>query len=110
MFDLFWKSFSDTNGLYVLESNYYRIINYVTKKRIQSETNRKFSWHHRLGHIREKRLIQLEECGLLSSLGSKPYLTCESCLWVKMSKSHFKSKGKHAKNLLELIHTYMWTI
>ena len=95
----------NTNGLYVLELNDYASINTISNKRTRSESNPKILWHHRLGHIGERRLVQLGESGILNSLGSEPYPTCESCLQGKMTKSPFKSKGERAKELLELIHT-----
>lgn len=49
-------------------------------------------------------MIQLEESRLLNSLDFEPYLTCESCLQREITKSPFKSKQEHAKDLLELIH------
>lgn len=65
----------NTNGLYILELNDYHIKNF-TNKRI-SETNPNILWHQRLGHIGERRMIQLEESRLLNSLDFEPYLTCE---------------------------------
>ena len=94
----------NTNGLYILE-HYYGSIKSITSKRIRTETNPKILWHHRLGHIGERRLIQLGETGILNSLGSEPYPTCESCLQGKMTKQPFKGKGERAKELLDLIHT-----
>lgn len=85
--------------------NDYSIINLITNKRTRNEISPKLLWHHRLGHIRDKRIIMLEANGLLNPLGSEPYLTCESCLLGKMTKSPFKSKGERSKELLELIHS-----
>lgn len=57
---------------------------------------------YRLSPIWDQRLIQLGDKRLLSLLGSKSYLICQSYLQDKITKSPFKSKGKRAKELLEL--------
>ncbi|PPZ39278.1 hypothetical protein C5P26_25735, partial [Escherichia coli] len=43
--------------------------------------------------------------GILSSLGSEPTPTCESCLQGKMTRSPFVGQGLRAENILELIHS-----
>ena len=77
----------------------------ISSKRTRENINPIVLWHHRFGHIGEDRIRQLGESGLLGSLGSEPYPTCESCLRGKMIKLPFKNKGERAKNILELIHT-----
>jgi hypothetical protein len=51
----------NTNGLYVLQLNDNTSINVISNKRTRNELNPKVLWHHRLGHIGERRLTQLGE-------------------------------------------------
>ena len=47
------------NGLYVLETNEINMTNTINKKRSRNELNSKLVWHHRLGHIGDKRIKKM---------------------------------------------------
>ena len=69
--------------------------------------NLKFLWHLRLGHIGEDRINRLEKDGILDSINSESYPTCESCLQGKMAKLPFVGHGERATELLVQVHTDM---
>ena len=62
-------------------------------------------WHHRLGHINEKRIKKLHEDGLLGQVDWESLDRCESCLLGKMAKAPFYKSNERATELLALIHT-----
>ena len=64
-----------------------------------------YLWHCHLGHISERRMIELHKCGSLGSFDYESFDTCESCLLGKMTKLLFKGKGERENRLLDLIHT-----
>ena len=68
------------NGLYVLKTNEINMTNIINEKRSRNELNSKLVWHHRLGHIGDKKIKKMGNDGLIGPLGSEPYPTCESCL------------------------------
>ena len=100
------------NGLYILElheSIRHRDVNVTStssRKRFRGESvDLKHLWHHRPGHINERRINKLAKRGLIDPVGSEPGLTCESCLLGKMAKSPFVGQSGRASELLGLIHT-----
>ena len=95
----------NVNGLYILETNEINMTNTINEKRSRNELNSRLIWHHRLGHIGDKRIMKMGSDGLIGPLGSEPYPTCESCLQGKMTKSPFVGQGDRANEVLELIHT-----
>ncbi len=88
------------DGLYYLDNNNKHKLNASNLNECNAimkiKSSPKHLWHLRLGHIAEDKI--------LSSLGSEPNPTCESCLQGKMTKSPFVGQGLRAKNILELIH------
>ena len=62
-------------------------------------------WHYCFGHIGVKRMKKLHADGLLESLDSEPFDTCEPCLMGKMTKTPFSETMERSNNLLEIIHT-----
>lgn len=77
---LFYVKMVTMYSLYVLELNNISIMNTVINKITQEETNPRLLWHHRLGHMRDNRIMRLKTNEILSLLGYKPYPTSESCL------------------------------
>ena len=69
--------------------------------------NKAYLWHCRLGHINENRIIKLQKNGYLNLFNYEPFVNCKSCLMRKMTKAPFTGHGERAKDLLELIHTYV---
>jgi transposase InsO family protein len=103
---LFYANAFISNGLYLLDVNDDKHVLNVNNKRLKSSQSAEtLLWHHRLGHINEKRMKKLQQTNLLDSFGDIAIGTCESCLTGKMTKSPFKKKGERAKDLLELIHS-----
>ena len=71
------------------------ILNINDSKR-QKGDNLKSSylWHCHLGHISERRMIELHKCRSLRSFDYESFDTWESCLLGKMTKLPFKGKGE----------------
>ena len=104
--NIFYANAFVSNGLYLLdEKDDKHLLNINNKRLKSSQTVETLLWHHRLGHINEKRMKKLQQTNLLDSFGDTTIGTCESCLTGKMTKSPFKKKGERAKDLLELIHS-----
>ena len=77
----------------------------VNNKRPRDNLNPKVLGHYRLGHIGDDRISKLERDGLLGSLGSKPYPTCESYILGKMTKWPFVGQEIRATELLGFIYS-----
>ena len=98
------------NGLYHLcmieggELNEHILIN-STKKRKRENSNSKYLWHLRLGHIGEKRINKLGKMGLFDFLDHESIPTCQSCILGKMTKSPFVGQSERAADLLGIIHS-----
>ena len=104
--NIFYANAFVSNGLYLLdEKDDKHLLNINNKRLKSSQTVETLLWHHRLGHINEKRMKKLQQTNLLDSFGDTAIGTCESCLTGKMAKSPFKKKDERAKDLLELIHS-----
>jgi len=63
-------------------------------------------WHQRLGHIGEKGLRILHGKGMVEAMGnsSLDFYFCENCVYGKQNRVSFSSRGKRAKQILELVH------
>lgn len=94
-----------SDGLYLLDLHDKQIMNINNKRLKLTHSNETLLWHYRLGHINEKRIMQLQQANLLGSLEIEAIETCEPCLIGKMTKPSFKKKGVRTNNLLELIHS-----
>ena len=66
-------------------------------------------WHCRLGHIGVKRMKKLHTDGLLKSLDYESVDACEPCLMGKMTKTLFSGTMERATDLLEIIHTDVYS-
>ena len=104
--NIFYANAFISNGLYLLDIKDDKQLLNVNNKRLKSsQTDETLLWHHRLGHINERRMKKLQQTNLFDSFGDTAIGTCDSCLTGKMTKSPFKKKGVRAKDLLELIHS-----
>jgi hypothetical protein len=66
-------------------------------------------WHHRLGHMSEKRMQILHKINLLPDLKQIELDFCEHCVYGKQKRVKFLRVGKEKKNeRLELVHTDVW--
>ena len=66
-------------------------------------------WHHRLGHISEKRMKMLLSRGKLQELKSVDFDMCESCILGKQKRVSFLKIDRTPKvEKLELVHTDLW--
>ena len=63
----------------------------------------------RLGHINLNRINRLVKDGILENLVLEPMLICESCIDGKITKRPFPPKGYRSNELLELVHTDVWS-
>ena len=79
--------------------------NINAKRLCPNYLNPTFIWHCRLGHINEKCVELLHKDGLLSSFDFESFITCESCLLGKMTKTPFTGHSERASDLLGLVHT-----
>ena len=66
-------------------------------------------WHHRLGHISEKRMKMLLSKGKLPELKSIDFDMCESYILGKQKRVSFLKTGRTPKaEKLELVHIDLW--
>jgi hypothetical protein len=66
-------------------------------------------WHHRLGHMSEKRMKILHKINLLPDLKQIDLDLCEHCVYGKLKRVRFLRVGKENKSeRLEIVHTYVW--
>ena len=65
------------------------------------------TWHARLGHINQNRMIKLAKEGLLGAIPNMEMSLCKNCLAGKATRKPF-GKGIRAKNPLKLIHSDIW--
>ena len=68
-----------------------------------------YLWHYRLGHIGVKRMKKLHKDGFLESLGYESVDACEPWLMGKMTKTPFSGTMERATDLLEIIHTDVYS-
>ncbi|GJT71404.1 retrotransposon protein, putative, ty1-copia subclass [Tanacetum coccineum] len=64
--------------------------------------------HCRLGHINKKRMDMLQRDGLLQPTHDESHKKCKYCISGKMARKPFLHPVKRAKDLLGLIHTYVY--
>ena len=63
-------------------------------------------WHHRLGHMSEKRMKILLSQGKLPELKSVDFDMCEICILGKQKRLSFSRTGRTPKvDKLKLVHT-----
>jgi hypothetical protein len=95
------------DGLYILDLDCnITHINSVDAKRCKlSDDNTTYTWHCRLGHVGVKRMKKLHSDGLLGSLDSDSFDTCEPCVLGKMTRTPFTKFVERAVDLLGIIHT-----
>ena len=104
--DIFYRNAHLSNSLYVLNLEQPKPIYNINTKRFKSnDLNPTYFWHCRLGHVNEKRIMNLHQDGLIHSFGLESFETCESCLLGKMTKAPFAGHSERASGLLGLIHT-----
>ena len=111
MSNIFYGHAPEKNGLFLLDldSSDTHVHN-VNAKRIKlNDDNTAYLWHCRLGHIGIKRMKKLHADGLLESLDFESLDTCEPCLMGKMTRTPFSGIVERASDLLEIIHTDVWT-
>ncbi|CAH8267188.1 unnamed protein product [Arabidopsis lyrata] len=100
----------ENHGLYMFET----INANVESLNVESRgTKRKFEiansgtlWHKRLCHIFRNRVERLVSDGILSSIDFTDFNVCVDCIKEKQTK-HKKLGAYRAKEVLELIHTYI---
>ncbi len=85
------------NGLYYLDNNDKYKLNASdlneSNAMVKNNSCSKYIWDLRLSHVAEDRIAKLEKMRILSSSGSEPTPTCESCLQGKMTSHPFLDKG-----------------
>ena len=73
----------------------------------QDNLKSSYMWHFFLGHINERRMVELHKNGILGSLDYESYNTRESCLLGKIRKLSFKGKGEsYPLILLVMFHLF----
>src|SRR5512136_379647 len=76
---LFYANAFISNGLYLLEiKDNKQLLNFNNKSLKSSQSVETLLWHHRLGHINERRMKKLQQTNLLDSFGDTAIGTCES--------------------------------
>lgn len=91
------------DGLYILyiDDSFYNSFYLGSRDDIVSYS---ITWHARLGHIGQDKMVRLARAGLLGSL-VKVYLpTCERCLARKATRKPF-GIAKRASSILELTYS-----
>ena len=65
-------------------------------------------WHRRLVHISIERIMRLVNEGVLSTLDFADFETCVNCIEGKQTNKS-KNDAKRSTNLLEIIHTKIYS-
>lgn len=87
-----------------LVNNMYKLNTYEDIEIACAAKNETVLWHRRLGHIGVSNMSFLKNVQGVK-LNSIENFNCEACLEGKQSRSPFKSEGKRATKLLEIIHS-----
>lgn len=87
-----------------LVNNMYKLNTYENIDFACSAKNETVLWHRRLGHIGLSNMKFLKNVQGVK-LNSIENINCETCLEGKQARSPFKSEGKRATKLLEIIHS-----
>ena len=97
------------NGSLDLDRGDTHIHNMKAKRGKVNNDSATYLWHCSLGHIGVKRIKKLHTDGFSESLGYESFDACEPCLMGKMTKTPFFGTMERATDLLEIIHTGMWS-
>lgn len=62
-------------------------------------------WHRRLGHICNENLAKIKQASIGMKISSISKGKCVVCAKGKQTRASFKTKGKRAENVLDLIHS-----
>ena len=73
-----------------------------------SDVSNIYLWHYRLGHINKNKINKLTQERIFKISDCESLLTCESCLFEKMTKSSFIEKSEWVSEVLGLIHTNIY--
>ncbi|KAK8921738.1 hypothetical protein KSP39_PZI020142 [Platanthera zijinensis] len=65
-------------------------------------------WHARLGHMSERRLLELHKKGLLKGVKTCKLDFCETCVLGKQHRVKFVTSTQRSKQALEYIHSDVW--
>ena len=105
------------DGLYIMTPDKYKLYNseldnnshVKSLKRKFPSTSDAYLWHLSLGHINSNKIQRLIKDGLLEPLDFDGFPIYESCWEGKMTKRPFNAKGRRAQDLLELVHSDVWS-
>lgn len=89
------------NGLYVLDGKPKLNDN----NEVALLTGNHDIWHRRLGHICDDNLVKVSNANDGVKLSHPKGNTCVICVKGKQARLPFKSKGKRAKDLLDIVHS-----
>ena len=105
------------DGLYIMTPDKHELYNskldnnshVKSLKRKFPSTSDAYLWHLSLGHINSNMIQRLIKDGLLEPLDFDGFPIYESCWEGKMTKRPFNAKGRKAQDLLELVHSDVWS-
>nr|GEZ37409.1 hypothetical protein [Tanacetum cinerariifolium] len=80
----------------------------VSNKRAKLDLDFALLWHCRLGHISKKRIEKLQHDELLNSSDLRAFEKRVSCMSGKMARKPYTYQVERAKDLLGLIHAYVY--
>src|SRR3954463_6210241 len=105
----FYGHTPNENGSLDLDRSDTHIHNIEAKRRKVNNDSAAYLWHCHLCHIGIKRMKKLHANGLLESLDYESLDACEPCLMGKMTKTPFSGTMERATDLLEIIHTDVYS-
>ena len=96
----------------VMENDPYSVDGEVVIGSTATATGRVLSktelWHMRLGHVSEKRLIELAEQELLCGDRMERLKFCEHCVYGKACRAKFNAGQQRTKGTLDYDHADLW--
>ena len=105
----FYGHTPNLNGLLNLDRSNTHIHNIDAKRCKVDNDSATYLWHCCLGHIGVKRMKKLHADGLWESHDYESFDACEPCLMGKMTKTPFSGTMERATDLLEIIHSDVWS-
>nr|GEX94157.1 hypothetical protein [Tanacetum cinerariifolium] len=96
-----------SNGIYEIDMHDLDVnsIYIISTKRSKHNLDSTYLWHCRLAHISKKRIVKLQQEGILKSTDDESFDQCVSCLSGKMTRKSFPYRPERATDLLGIIDT-----
>ena len=94
--------------------NLYYVYESMDQVNIASAETRAVSletWHHRLGHLNVRDVLELSKKGLAEGMSIKSgdeQMSCDVCLLGKMTALPFPKRSQRSTGVLDIVHSDVW--